>query len=172
MEASFFPAGWADYCCLFSALDIRHGLKVTQCIFLSAHLNVWWFKLVWPNWSCEAKIFLILDILYMSALSFTHMNTVLYNKMQNDPGNPVLWECPQLAAIRCCIWHPFKNNIVLLVSVDQILESMYYWCQRDEFLVMRVLVPMEYLMKKKNNFYLLSIRYEWKQTGDNLSFLF
>lgn len=77
----FFPAGWAvgNYCCLFSALDLRHRLKVTQCIFLSAHLNVWWFKLVWPNWSCEAKIFLILDItVHERSLLHTHEYCTVY----------------------------------------------------------------------------------------------
>lgn len=100
--------------------------KVTQCIFLSAHLNVRRFKLVWPNWSCEAKIFLVLDILHMGSLSHRLINPVLY-LMQNDPGYPVLWKRPQLAVMWCCIWHPFKRILCELWPQQYVLLMSMKW---------------------------------------------
>lgn len=88
----------------------------------------------------------------------SHINNCTVYLMQNDPGNPVLWKCPQLAVIWCCIWHPLKIALCYWWALTISWEVMYYWCQRDEFLVMRVLVTMEYLMKKEKQ--LLLVKYK------------
>lgn len=49
--------------------------------FLISSFECDWFKLVWPNWSSEAKRFLVLD-------TEAHTHTVLWPL---TPSDPVLW---------------------------------------------------------------------------------
>lgn len=49
----------------------------------------------------------------------------------------------------------FKMALCYWWALTRTYELEYYCCQRDTFLLIRVLVPMEYLMKKNNNFYLV-----------------
>lgn len=80
----------------------------------SAHLNVERFRLVWPNWSREAKIFLLLDTPYTSSLSIS-LHT-LYRTF-NDPITP----------------RGNSDNFVQPTSFEPGVESLFYWCQRRVF---------------------------------------
>lgn len=122
-------AVFSHYCYLFSALHItqfssiqfmlgRSSLKVTQCIFLLAPFECEWFKLVWPNWSCEAKILLILDILYTSSL-FSHILTDEYCTvylMQNDP-----WQSSLVEMVLSWLWFDVAYGIFFQITL------CYWW---------------------------------------------
>lgn len=101
----------------FSEGEDTLGSKVKQCIFLISSFECEWLKLVWPNWSSEAKN------------NFSYLTQRLTH-----------WYCPLTLDPRLWIWsagcestffvrHLFKKHFCF----DQNTESLYYRCRERVF---------------------------------------
>lgn len=124
----------------------------------------------WPNWSREAKMFLTHCPRALS-LFRAHIDAGLYIQCRmtlaiQSYGNVLSW------LIWCCISHPFKNSWHCATGELRAERGrrVYYWCQRDESLVTRTCHNDE--LNEENNSTFSCWVLEWKQTGDNFSFLF